>query len=122
MSAPDVLGPGWRVRAMRRSMSFDKFQRAVPVRPGWKREYYGGMARVRPSWTGVIFELDLIPRPMSRARGMRPVVPGDAAILNAAFLDSFRFAPEYAAYPMSGFRTQASEYVKGFFGDARGAW
>jgi ribosomal protein S18 acetylase RimI-like enzyme len=122
MSAPDTLRPGWRVRAMRRTMSFDRFQRNVPVRPGWKREYFGGMARVRPAWTGVVFELDLIPRPVPRVRGLRPVVPGDAAELITAFLDSFRFAPDYAAYPMNGFRTKTAEYIDGFFGDARGAW
>jgi RimJ/RimL family protein N-acetyltransferase len=103
-------------------MSFETFQRTVPVRPGWKREYYGGMARVRPSWTQVTFELGLAPRPVPRVRGLRPVAPDDAAELVAAFLDAFRFAPEYAAYPMRGFRAKAAEFVKGFFGDVRGAW
>jgi GNAT superfamily N-acetyltransferase len=122
MSAPDTLRPGWRVRALRRKMSFETFERTVPVRPGWKREYYAGMARVRPSWTQVTFELGVTLRRVPRVRGLRPVAPGDAAELMAAFLDSFRFAPEYAAYPMRGFRAKAAEFVKGFFGDVRGAW
>jgi hypothetical protein len=118
MTAPDTVRPGWRVRAIRRKMSFETFQRTVPVRPGWKREYYGGMARVRPSWTTVTFELDLVQRPQRRVRGLRPVAPE----LVDAFLDSFRFAPEYVAYSMKGFRAKAAEYVKGFFGDVRGTW
>jgi hypothetical protein len=122
MSDPDTLRPGWRHRAIRRKMSFETFQRTIPVRPGWKREYYGGMARVRPSWSQVTFELDVAPRPVPRVRGLRPVAPGDAAELLAAFLDSFRFAPDYAAYPMRGYRAKAAEYVKGFFGDVRGVW
>jgi Acetyltransferase (GNAT) family len=121
MSAPDTVRPGWRVRAIRRKMSFETFERTVPVRPGWKREYYGGMARVRPSWTQLTFELGLAPRPVARNRGLRPVATGDAAELLAAFLDSFRFAPDYAAYPMRTFRAKAAEYVEGFFGDVRGA-
>jgi Acetyltransferase (GNAT) family len=122
MSAPDTLLPGWRVRAIRRRMSFQTFQRTVPVRPGWKREYYGGMARVRPSWTQVTFELDLALRPVPRVRGLRAVSPADAAELLESFLDSFRFAPDYADYPMRKFRSRAAEYVKGFFGSVRGAW
>lgn len=122
MSVPVTVRPGWRLRAIRRKISFESFERTIPVRPGWKREYYGGMARVRPSWTKVTFELDLAPRPVHTVRGLRPVAPGDAPGLIAAFLDSFRFAPEYADYPMRGFRAKAAEYVKGFFGDVRGAW
>jgi N-acetylglutamate synthase-like GNAT family acetyltransferase len=122
MSVPDTPRPGWRVRAIRRKMSFETFQRTVPVRPGWKREYYGGMARVRPSWTQVTFELDVAPCLVPETRGLRLVAPGDAAELIAAFVDSFRFAPDYSAYPMKQFRAKAAEYVKGFFGDVRGAW
>lgn len=114
--------PGWRVRAIRRKMSFEAFERAIPFRPGWKREYYGGMARVRPSWTQVTFELDIASRPATPVHGLRPVTPDDAEELKDAFLDSFRFAPEYAAYDMKGFRAKAAEFVRGFFGDVRGSW
>jgi ribosomal protein S18 acetylase RimI-like enzyme len=103
-------------------MSFATFERTIPVRPGWKREYCGGIARVRPSWTTVTFELDVTPRATSQVQGLRPITPSDAEQLLAAFLDSFRFAPEYADYPMKGFRTKAAEFVKGFFGDVRGKW
>jgi ribosomal protein S18 acetylase RimI-like enzyme len=122
MSGPEIFRPGSRLRAIRRKMSFQAFQRTVRVRPGWKREYYGGMARVRPSWTQVTFELDLASRPVRRIRGLRPVAPGDAAELVPALLDSFRFAPEYAACPMRDYRSKAAEFVAGFFGDVRGAW
>ncbi len=122
MSAHNTVRPGWRVRATRRKMSFAEFERTVPVRPGWKREYYGGMARVRPSWIMVRFELDIAAPPVTRVRGLRPVEPDDAPELVAAFLDSFRFAPEYAAYSIKDFRARAVEYVNGFFGDVRGTW
>jgi ribosomal protein S18 acetylase RimI-like enzyme len=103
-------------------MSFETFERTIPIRPGWKREYYGGMARVRPSWTTVTFELELVQRPERRVRGLRPVVPEDAPELVDAFLDSFRFAPEYAAYSMRDYRAKAAEFVTAFFGDVRGTW
>jgi hypothetical protein len=80
------------------------------------------MARVRPSWTTVTFELGLVHRPERGVRGLRPVVPDDAPELVDAFLDSFRFAPEYAAYRMRDFRAKAAEFVTGFFGDVRGRW
>jgi len=122
MSVNDTVRPGWRVRALRKKMSFEKFERTVPVRPGWKREYYGGLARVRPSWTRVTYELDIAPRPTPLVRGLRSVASDDAGELQAAFLDSFRFAPEYADYDMRGFRAKAAEFIKGFFGDVRGVW
>jgi hypothetical protein len=110
------------MRAIRRKMSFETFERTVPVRPGWKREYYDGMARVRPSWTQVTFELSLAPRPAPRVPELSPLRPDQAPELQAAFLDSFRFAPEYADYPMKDFRKKAAAYVTGFFGDVRGTW
>lgn len=121
---PEVMTvrPGWRVRAVRRKMSFEAFEPTIPVRPGWKREYYGGMARVRPSWSRVTFELDLAARAVPPTRGLRELRADDAAGLLAAFLDAFRFAPEYACDTMRGFRTKAAEFVTGFFGDVRGAW
>jgi ribosomal protein S18 acetylase RimI-like enzyme len=103
-------------------MSFETFERTIPVRPGWKREYYGGMARVRPSWAQVTFELSLAPRPAPPVPGLRPLCPDDAPELLGAFLDSFRVAPEYSDYPMNAFRKKAAEYVTGFFGDVRGTW
>ena len=56
-------------------MSFETFERTIPVRPGWKREYYDGMARVRPSWAQVAFELSLVPRPAPGVPGLRPLGP-----------------------------------------------
>src|SRR5688572_5655489 len=106
MSAAATVRPGWRVRAIRRKMSFGTFERTIPVRPGWKREYYGGMARVRPSWTRVKYELDLAARRSGQVRGLRPVAEDDAGELLDAFLDSFRFAPDYAAYSMRQFRAK----------------
>jgi len=103
-------------------MSFETFERTVPVRPGWKREYYDGRASVRPSWTRATFELDLVPRAATRVRGIRPPAADDSDELVGAFLDAFRCAPDYADYPMAAFRKRAAEYVRGFFGGVRGAW
>jgi ribosomal protein S18 acetylase RimI-like enzyme len=112
--------PARRLRAIHRKMSFETFERTIPIRPGWKREYYDGMAHVRPSWAQVTFELSLAPRPAPRVQGLRRLRRDDAPELLTAFLDSFRVAPEYADYPMRAFRKKAAEYVTGFFGDIRG--
>ena len=121
-SAIAVTLPGRRFLSIRRKMSFKTFARMIPVRPGWKREYYGGRARIRPSWTRVTFELDLNPLTAQRVRGLRTIRPQDAVELRAAFLDSFRVAPDYCDYPMRAFRAKAAEYVSDFFGGVRGAW
>ncbi len=110
-----------RLRSIRRKMSLETFERTIPIRPGWKREYFDGRAYVRPSWTMVRFDLPLVPRQAGkRVHGLRPLNRGDAPAIETAFIDSFRFAPEYADYTMARFRRRAADYVAGFFGDTRG--
>src|SRR5438309_6950108 len=99
-----------RLRRVRRRMSFQAFEN-LPHRLGWKHEYWGGIARLRPGWTTVTFELDLSPRTAFHRRGVRPVTPDDAAELADAFLSAFARAPEYVGYPLPAFRKQASEYM-----------
>jgi RimJ/RimL family protein N-acetyltransferase len=101
-------------------MSVEEFERTIPNRPGWKREYYDGIARVRPSWMGVRFELDLTPRPAVVIPGLRTPTPKDADALLDAFVDAFRFAPEYCGNPWPDYRRKAAEFVRGYFGEVRG--
>lgn len=110
----------YRLRAVHRAMSFETFERTIPARPGWKREYYDGKAHVRPSWTTVTYTLTLSPRPAPAVKGLRAPAAADEPALRDAFLDSFRYAPEYADYPMAAYRRKAAEYVRGFYGDVRG--
>jgi len=116
----DPVRPGWRLRAIRRKMSFETFERTIPFRPGWKREYYDGVARVRPGWSYVRFLLPLAPRHAPRVVGLRRPTDADAGFITDAFLDAFRFAPEYAEYPIAAYRKKATAYVAGYFGDVRG--
>ncbi len=101
-------------------MSFETFQRTIPFRPGWKREYYGEKAHVRPSWPFVTYELDMSRRPDRRIKGLRSCTPRDRDELIDAFFDSFLTAPEYADYPMNKYRLKAVEYVEGCYGTLRG--
>jgi hypothetical protein len=100
-------------------MSWAAFER-LPHRLGWKHEYYDGMAHLRPSWTQVVFELDLTPRAVRRRRGIRPVTPADAPALRRPFLEAFALASEYVGWPMAKFRRAADEYLDRYFGTVRG--
>lgn len=120
-SAKTTVRPGWRLRAIRRKMSIETFHRTIPFRAGWKREYYGGRAYVRPSWTRATFEVDIAPRTEVRDRGLRPLRDADREELLSAFIDSFRCAPEHADYPIRKYRERAAKYVEGFYGDVRGS-
>jgi GNAT superfamily N-acetyltransferase len=110
-----------RLRAIHRRMSFATFER-IPRRPGWKHEYYGGMAHIRPATVMVTFRLDLDRGKAVRRPGLRAVDPADAAALEAPFLAAFAAAPEYANYDARRFRKAAAEYFCRFFGDERAVW
>lgn len=117
--------PTWRLRSLHRAMPFDEFERTIPIRAGWKREYYGGKAHVRPSWTCVTFEYDLRqadsrPADTEPAGVLRGVMSDDRPALREAFLDAFRVAPEYCDYADDGYTAEAEKYLDGFYGDTRG--
>ena len=111
-----------RLRPIHRKMTFETFERTIPWRAGWKREYYGGSAHVRPSYATCVFELELKPRAEIAGVEMRPVRSDDRPELLDAFLDAFRYAPDYCGYPMVAYRKAARDYFDGFFGGKRGEW
>jgi predicted N-acetyltransferase YhbS len=102
-------------------MSFAAFER-LPHRLGWKHEYYGGKAHIRPAHMGVTLVLDLTPRTGRRRAGMRPVTPDDARALEKPFLAAFAQAPEYVGYPAREYKQKATAYLAGFFREVRGDW
>lgn len=110
----------YRLRAIHRTMSFTTFERTIPYRPGWKREYYDGKAHVRPSWISVQYILTLRPRIETKCSGLRPLRAVDFHRLEDAFFDAFRYAPEYADYSLLAYRKKPSTFLNGFFGDVRG--
>jgi GNAT superfamily N-acetyltransferase len=108
-----------RLRPVHRKMSWEAFER-LPHRLGWKHEYYGGMAHLRPSCTSVVFELDLALRVVRQRRGIRAIASADAAVLRQPFLEAFAVAPEYVGWPLAKFRRAAGEYLERYFGTVRG--
>jgi GNAT superfamily N-acetyltransferase len=102
-------------------MSFAAFER-LPRTIGWKHEYYGGKAHIRPAHLMVRLLLNLVPQKLSDRPGIRRVRRADAGALEAGFLNAFALAPEYADYPPAHFRARAAEYIEGFFGNVRGRW
>ena len=112
----------YRLRPIHRKMAFETFERTIPWCAGWKREYYGGSAHVRPSHTVCVFELELKSRDEIPDVEIRPVRPEDRLELLDSFLDAFRYAPDYCGYPMAAYRIAARDYFDGFFGGKRGEW
>ncbi len=122
MPHPAATDPTWRLRSVRRPMTAVAFARAHPIRPGWKREYFGGTAYLRPNWLMVIFERWLTPAPPVVAAGLRPITEADVPLLRDLFVDAFRAAPEYADDPDEAYPANADRYLAGFFGNERGGW
>ena len=117
-----ILKRPYRLRPIHRKMAFETFERTIPWRAGWKREYYGGSAHVRPSYATCVFEHELGARVEIPSVEIRPVRPEDRPELLDSFLDAFRYAPDYCGYPMVAYRKAARDYFEGFFGGNRGEW
>lgn len=111
-----------RLRSIHREMTFDEFERIIPVRPGWKREYYGGKAHIRPSWSMSIFEIDPQSEHCEEPPGTRKVRMEDRERLAQTFTDAFARSPEYCEYDDVGYTKEVEKYFDGFFGTERGVW
>jgi GNAT superfamily N-acetyltransferase len=106
---------------MHRRMSFAAFERQSR-KLGWKHEYHGGKAHIRPGRTFVTFQLALQRREFAFREAIRAVSREDAAALVRSFVAAFATAPEYADYGREQLKSEAVKCVDRFFGEGGGAW
>ena len=104
-------------------MTPDEFH-ALPRRPGWKHEYWGGKAYIQPRPSVALACAPIVMRPVSVPAGfrLRPATLADAPLLIHAFFDAFRDSIDYWGYPLPRIRTESRESIETCFAGRRGAF
>lgn len=110
------------MRSRKIPMSPEEF-RHLPREVGWKYEYSGGCAHIRPRHLVAQLRVLVAPRSLpDTGCDIRPVFPVDTPGLVRAFLDGFRDTVEYCDYSAADFRHSGEDAVATFFAGRRGAF
>ena len=104
-------------------MTWDEFQ-ALPRRPGWKHEYWGGKAYIQPRPSVAIVRAPVVMRPICVPDGfhLRPAAPADATRLVHTFFDAFRDSIDYWGYSVPRIRADSRQSIETYFAGRRGAF
>ncbi len=96
----------------------------LPRRPGWKHEYFNGMAYIEPRPSVAIVRAPVTARPVSAPDGftLRPTTAEDAAKLIPAFFESFRETVDYWGYRRDAIRRSSVGSIRSCFAGKRGAF
>jgi GNAT superfamily N-acetyltransferase len=100
-------------------MSWEEFE-LVPAHPGWKQEYWDGVAHITPSARFAAVRLDVELRPIQTPLRLRAVTGPDESALVLACLDAFRESVEYCDWEQDAIFRSARENVQAFGAGIRG--
>lgn len=104
-------------------MTIDEFH-ALPNRPGWKHEYWGGRAYIQPRPSVAVLRAPVVVRPVFVPAGfrLRPATVADSALLIHAFFDAFRDSIDYWGYRQPAIRADSRKSIETCFAGRRGAF
>ncbi len=108
------------MRSQRLRMTIEEFH-GLPRRPGWKHEYFGGKAHLRPGHGVALTTLRLAARVVGSPHILRPVARRDATALAQAFFVAFQDTVEYCDWKAAAVRDSARECIASYFSGARGS-
>jgi GNAT superfamily N-acetyltransferase len=108
-----------RVKSEHSEMSLEEFE-LLPMRPGWKREYWDGRAHVTPREFGVIVSMPVTARHVNTSLVLREVTREDAAELTSAFLEAFVDSVEYCDWETEKINDAADKAIRSHFSSERG--
>lgn len=108
-----------RVKSEHPEMSMEEFE-LLPMRPGWKYEYWDGRAHITPRENSVIVAMPVTARRASTSFVLRRVSSDDALELTAAFLEAFVDSVEYCDWKTDKINKAADKAIRSHFSGARG--
>ena len=107
------------MRSQHTAMSWEQYEQ-LPPHPGWKHEYWDGMAHISPRSRFAVVRTDVHPRPVRSPLDLQAVGAADEASLTSAYLDAFRDTVEYCDWEEDAIARSAVENVRGYCAARRG--
>jgi GNAT superfamily N-acetyltransferase len=108
-----------RVKSEHPQMSIEEFE-LLPIRPGWKYEYWDGRAHITPREHGVIVAMPVTAGQVDTSLVLRKVTRDNAAELTSAFLEAFVDSVEYCDWETERIGDAAEKAIRSHFAGERG--
>lgn len=106
-------------KSKRPQMSMSEFE-LLPMRPGWKYEYWDGRAHITPRENSVIVAMPVTVRRADTSFVLRRVSIDDALELTSAFLEAFVDSVEYCDWETEKISEAADKAIRSHFSGERG--
>ena len=100
-------------------MSIEEFE-LLPIRAGWKYEYWDGRAHITPREHGVIVAIPVTARRVNTTYVLKKVTSADAPELTTAFLEAFSDSVEYCDWETEKTSEAAEKAILSHFAGERG--
>ena len=107
------------MRSQHIAMSWEQYER-LPPHPGWKHEYWDGVAHITPRSCFAVVRIDVHPRSFRSPLELRAVAAADETSLTSAYLDAFRDAVEYCDWEEDSIARSAGKNVRAYCAGRRG--
>lgn len=107
------------VKSEHPEMTVEEFH-LLPMRPGWKHEYWDGRAHITPRHNSVVTAMPVTARRINPGHALRKVTINDAVELTSAFLAAFVDSVEYCDWETEMINEAAIEAIRSHFAGERG--
>jgi GNAT superfamily N-acetyltransferase len=108
-----------RVKSQHPQMSMEEFE-LLPMKPGWKYEYWDGCAHITPRENGVVVSAPVTPRRVNTSFVLRRPTGENERELATAFLEAFIDSTEYCDWKTNRISEAAEKAIRSHFAGERG--
>ncbi len=107
------------MRSQHIAMTWEHYEQ-LPPHPGWKHEYWDGVAHITPRSRFAVVRIDVHPRAFRSPLELRTVAAADEMSLTSAYVDAFRDTVEYCDWEEDAITRSADKNVQGYCAGRRG--
>ena len=107
------------MRSQHIQMSWEEFE-LMPIKLGWKHEYWDGQAHISPRWQSVTATCPVQQRNVHAPCTMRPVTEQDEQQLITGYVEAFRDAFDFCDWDLEKIQTAARDDIRKIFSEQRG--
>src|SRR5882762_9921216 len=100
-------------------MTWEEFE-LMPMKLGWKHEYWDGQAHISPRWLSVTATCPVQLRPVHAPCTIRPVAKHDEQQLMTGYVEAFRDAFDFCDWDPEKIQTAAKDDIQDILSEQRG--